>query len=472
MLKSDISKNLKNILYKNNNVISVSIVGSFNDNKDIKSIGDIDVVLILKKLNKRDFDACNSSILKKKKYFENKFNKKLIINNTFGPIKFDYSKFIVIHLMIYDIASHKEHVKNSPFTCYDWERSANFIGKSLNQIYPVNTLLLQDFEASRRSPYDYINDLNKNKISYRQYIFKKKSYKLVKRYFKIYAYQKLDFYKHIITNLLTNLYKFENNVNSRPSVTKEKALFLKIYKDNYLYESYIKIKNFRTSKIDLKNDSHLIKKFISLFNQYIKNLKKSNIIIFKRHNKTIFNDGSFFGQGRDASIISKIANKSLIKFNFTICYSSPLVRAIETAKIYISASKIKTNRKLSEINYGYAEGLKIKEFSKRYPKIITEWSNLKDPRFPKGENNRDVIKRARLFLNYLLRNKKNQNKNILIITHNVILRCILGFYLKIPMHDWYKIDINHKDYFQFYFQDNKILIDLSRKQIDQINKKI
>ena len=42
--------------------------------------------------------------------------------------------------MYYDIEAHKNHVIESPFTCYDWERSKSYIGKSLREIYPVGKI--------------------------------------------------------------------------------------------------------------------------------------------------------------------------------------------------------------------------------------------------------------------------------------------------------------------------------------------
>ena len=55
--------------------------------------------------------------------------KKLLINNTFGPLKFNSNKNLVIHLMVYDRTGHIDHVIKSPFTVYDWERSNVYLKK-------------------------------------------------------------------------------------------------------------------------------------------------------------------------------------------------------------------------------------------------------------------------------------------------------------------------------------------------------
>ena len=72
-------------------------------------------------------------------------NYNLKINSTFGPLKFDNPNTAVLHLMIYDIKGHQNHVINSPFTCYDWERSRDFVGLHLKQVFPVGRIQFRDF---------------------------------------------------------------------------------------------------------------------------------------------------------------------------------------------------------------------------------------------------------------------------------------------------------------------------------------
>ena len=168
-----IGKQFGNSILKNlieiKEVVSVTIVGSFSENFNLNKIGDLDIVIICKNFNRKIIiDAKN-------KVRSLRFNKKKIkINTSFGPIKFDPKKYLTIHLMIYDIKSHIEHTLRSPFTCYDWERSNWYRGKKLSSIFPVLNLQLRDFFEARRSASEYLKDLKRNKISYRDYVFKKK----------------------------------------------------------------------------------------------------------------------------------------------------------------------------------------------------------------------------------------------------------------------------------------------------------
>ena len=161
-----------NLLYKNKGVLSVNIVGSYSENKSFETIGDIDVVVICKKISKSIVSKLKDDLLylNKKKYIK----KNIIINSSFGPLKITKKNCLPIHLMIYDIKSHINHVNKSPFTCYDWERSNWYRGTKLDKIYPVIKLELNDFFSARRNSIEYLKELNKNKISIRKLIFKNK----------------------------------------------------------------------------------------------------------------------------------------------------------------------------------------------------------------------------------------------------------------------------------------------------------
>ena len=159
-LKKDIFKTLFDI----KDVVSVTLVGSFWEKKITKDFSDVDIVIILGKLNKFTYNQCLKKInnLELKKY--NLAHLKTLINPTFGPTKFNTDNNIVFHTMVYDIKSHINHAIRSPFSCFDWERSSNYKGKSLKEIFPVGRIQLSDFFKSRRGVNSYLDDLNQNKV--------------------------------------------------------------------------------------------------------------------------------------------------------------------------------------------------------------------------------------------------------------------------------------------------------------------
>ena len=164
-----LKKHILRDFLKIKDVVSVNLVGSFWENPTEDNFRDIDIVVILKKINKKKFNNCVNFVNKIKLKLFGLEAYKIIINTTFGPLKFDIEKTLVFHLMIYDEESHKNHVIKSPFTCYDWERTKFVSGKKLNNIFPVSKLQFNDFLDGRRSIKDYQKDLKKNRINYGEY---------------------------------------------------------------------------------------------------------------------------------------------------------------------------------------------------------------------------------------------------------------------------------------------------------------
>ena len=170
-VKLKINDAIYNKLLSINKVISVTLVGSFVNSDDLSGISDIDTIVICKNLDEEVFKECIVNIKSISLSDCGLSDYNLLINTTFGPLKFDSPRTAIIHLMIYDIDLHRKHVLASPFTCFDWERSKNFKGYSLKSIFPVGTLQIRDFLEVRRSLNNYLEDIKKNIISYREYNF-------------------------------------------------------------------------------------------------------------------------------------------------------------------------------------------------------------------------------------------------------------------------------------------------------------
>ena len=226
--KNKLKKDIFDILTSIKSVVSVTLVGSFWNKKNLKDFSDIDIVIILEKFSKSKYFECINKIKKidLRKYNLGHLN--LLINPTFGPLKFDNKNNIVFHTMIYDIKSHIDHVIRSPFTCYDWERSLDFKGKTLTNIFPVGKIQLIDFFTSRRGTLDYVSNISNGYISYQKYEFKKKIYILRNKKFKINERHKIEFSYHLCKFLIINFYKFEKQKNKIPNDNEIKLLIKKI----------------------------------------------------------------------------------------------------------------------------------------------------------------------------------------------------------------------------------------------------
>ena len=207
-----------------------------------------------------------------------------------------------------------------------------------------------------------------------------------------------------------------------------------------------------------------MKKFdLFIKNQYL-SLKS---IYISRHKKTNFKNNIFLGTKLNPSINDRYVPVEFRKHKFGIIFTSTLNRALESCLLISKKKQIITSKLLNEIDYGEVEGMTVKNLIKLYPQIINQWNLNKDPKFPNGENYKNVIKRLDLFFK-LNKNKIRTKKKILIITHNVLIRTIIGKALNIPMYDWYKIKINYFKLYNFKLQNGKLISNINRKVIKKI----
>lgn len=469
--KKKLKKTILNKLYSIHGVISVTLVGSFWKKNNLKNFSDIDIVIILKKISKKKYLEC----LKKINNLDlNDFNLghlKLKINPTFGPLKFDNHDDIVFHTMIYDINSHIDHVIKSPFTCYDWERSKEYKGIALKHIFAVGKIQINDFFSSRRGIDNYLKNLIQNYVFFQRYEIRSKKLFLRKRKFKINKRHKIEFTFHLCNFLIINFYKFQTQKNEIPNSNEILLLFKRIFKHkySYFYNNFLLLKEYKFKK-DFNNRKiplFFIKSFIERFKSYLRSYLK-NKIIFLRHCKTINNDDTFFGIGRDIGIINSKKNINRINFlkskKISMLHSSDLKRSIETAEL-ISNQKIFISKDLREKNYGKAEGLNLTNLKKKYPKIVKAWENKKDPRFPSGENDSDVLERVKFFKKKLIKliDKKESKGLIIVVTHNALLRCLVGDSFCIPRYLWVKMKFDHLEPLNFFYTNKQILPNINRQ---------
>ena len=458
----DLGKKILNNVFNNKEVISATLVGSYNENKNFDKIGDIDVVVVCKKLSKQTFKKIIKNVYKINK---GNVKKKIVVNSSFGPLKISSENLLPVHLMIYDVNSHKDHVTSSPFTCYDWERSKLFKGISLQQIYPVRHLQLSDFNKSRRSPNEYLEDLLKNRISIREYSFQNKKIMMKKRFVKIDKRNRGEFVYHIINFLIINLNKFIHNKNIKIYKKKFDNLFLKISgNDRKLLNDFKDLKKKKEKKILIYKPEILIlaEKFITKYNKFLKSLNKEySEFNFIRHAQTKKNlHKTFLGSNSDPDIINKKNNNINLK-KFDLIITSHLKRSKSTAN-YFKSKKIVQNKLINEINYGLADGMNIDQLKKNFPKMITSWRKGIDIKFPRGENSNDVKKRVDKFLKYL---KTINEKKILIISHSFFLRVLLSVFLKLDLKRIYKLQIDYLKIFKILKRKNIFYSDLDRKEI-------
>ena len=151
------------------------------------------------------------------------------------------------------------------------------------------------------------------------------------------------------------------------------------------------------------------------------------MIYIVRHGQTDLNGRNVL-QGRSnhhlnsAGILQAQQVAQLLKGTaFETVYSSPLIRAVETAEIIAPDKEPVIDERLIEMDYGPYEGMDLRS---PVPEIVTFFSDFVHNPAPEGmEQLSDVVERAGSFLEERCRT----GEDILISTHAIAMKGILEY---------------------------------------------
>lgn len=152
-----------------------------------------------------------------------------------------------------------------------------------------------------------------------------------------------------------------------------------------------------------------------------------------RHGITKWNvEGRFQGQKNSPLTAEGIEGALLLKdilkdIPFSICYCSPLPRAIHTAELLIGDKNIPLSitMDLCEINLGNWEGQFVDEIKEKFPENFNHFRNRDGKYIPtgNGENIAEVWKRSEQFIRRIETEKQHQY--ILIVSHGFTIQNLL-----------------------------------------------
>lgn len=172
-------------------------------------------------------------------------------------------------------------------------------------------------------------------------------------------------------------------------------------------------------------------------------------ICLVRHAETIYNQlGKMQGKKNiplsDEGRRHAAKLKEQIKDNhYDICFSSPLVRAVETAMILIGDKvEIRIDDRLTERGLGELEGKFWEEYDvKKY------WDyDLNSGEFG-VEKVQDIFKRCNDFLDYLKENYSD--KTVLIVSHNAFLKAMYNIINNVDLSNYSQVKIDNCYYQEF-----------------------
>lgn len=161
-------------------------------------------------------------------------------------------------------------------------------------------------------------------------------------------------------------------------------------------------------------------------------------IVFIRHGQTDVNKANRLqGALIDAELNEKgraYAKKAAANFDasrFDVVYSSPLKRAVETAKIFTKGKKeIKLDKRLVEFDFGEWDGKSMDEIAENHPDVVDPWGKINRNYIkyaPHGESYEQFEDRCRDFLDEMY--QKYPDKRVLVVAHGRLIRMIVAHYL-------------------------------------------
>jgi broad specificity phosphatase PhoE len=419
---------------------SASIVGSFVDRESLTEISDIDTIAVFDALTPARFDSAVAAIAALRGDALGFPGRNVRVNATLGPLKFDDPGTVVVHLMLYDLGSHRDHVLKSPFTCLDWERSPVAIGARLRDLYPASRLGIGDFVGARRGLANYLADLQAGTLSYRRFVPDGERMAEVVDSMVLDARHAGEYACHIVRNLAVNALKLvsgENRFFDEAALAAAWREHLQVLSEWIPF--YVAIRRAKEQHAAFPPRAlDETRAFLEAFSTFVDDLQRSSLrLTFVRHAPTSLNDGRFLGR-RDPPVLEAGIPKPL-PGAFDFVHSSPLRRAMETARALQPGVEPVRDARLAEIDYGEAEGLDLAELRERFPHLAEAWHRGEDPQFPAGESTADVRRRLFAYLDTF----PDGGGHGLVVTHNVVMRVLVAGVLGISSSQAYRLAIAH-----------------------------
>lgn len=187
----------------------------------------------------------------------------------------------------------------------------------------------------------------------------------------------------------------------------------------------------------------------------------SKVVYLTRHGQSQHNVNNKLGGNSNITLLGRSYSKKLFDFfqqekeiNNIKLYTSELVRTQQTAKFFDDRIKKKLPC-LNEINAGIFENESYEFIKENYPSEHNQRKIDKfNYRYPDGESYNDLNNRVNKIYS-IIDKDFSEDKNILIVCHNAVLRLIYGKLLNIPQKDIPHLNIKLHCIYKFELINNK-----------------
>lgn len=148
--------------------------------------------------------------------------------------------------------------------------------------------------------------------------------------------------------------------------------------------------------------------------------------------------------------------KERLRGDFEYIYSSPLSRALETAKIISENTnkEVIIAQEIKEINFGEWEGLTVHEIKEKYPEIFNNWRTDKKESYICGGDSsiHNAVNRATKCIFDIV--SKHKGKTIAIVAHGGIIKAGLIGIFEWDMTMYHKIALGNTSINTITFNNN------------------
>ena len=159
-------------------------------------------------------------------------------------------------------------------------------------------------------------------------------------------------------------------------------------------------------------------------------LDHSTTLVVLRHGQTDWNHGRRFQGQADIKLNAtgvrqaEAMRAKLARFHFDAVYSSPLQRALDTARIVAPDAAIGTDDRLMEINVGTWSGRTWDEIIAEMPDYEERYANGIDfRRSPSGETLAELVERGRPALLEIA--ERHEDQTVLVVSHGLFLNRVI-----------------------------------------------
>ena len=188
-------------------------------------------------------------------------------------------------------------------------------------------------------------------------------------------------------------------------------------------------------------------------------------IILARHGETDWNASEIF-RGRADIPLNEAGRKQaemlgeyLGQEEVDFIYSSPLKRAVETARVIAGHRKLEINpvENLNDFHFGDWQGLSRSEVVEKYPDLYRDWLDTPEQvKIPGGESLEDVRGRAVPFVEDAI--MRCGEGRIVFVSHRVVNKVLVCSLLGLDMSHFWNIKIDTCGLTRFIYGDGRLVL--------------